>query len=195
MKGKIKSNIMAEAALSRALMRITHEILEKNNGVNGLCLVGIKTRGVPLAKRIAENIKRIEGVSLPVGSLDITLHRDDIVNSTDMPIVNGSDVTFSVGGKKVILVDDVLFTGRTVRAAIEAIFKLGRPDAIRLAVMIDRGHRELPIRADYVGKNVPTSKTELISVRVKEIALVVQRLVRLCYDVAILCLCRVIFNV
>lgn len=169
MKGKIKSNIMDEAALSRALMRITHEILEKNNGVNGLCLVGIKTRGVPLAKRIAENIKRIEGVSLPVGSLDITLHRDDIVNSTDMPIVNGSDVAFSVGGKKVILVDDVLFTGRTVRAAIEAIFKLGRPDAIRLAVMIDRGHRELPIRADYVGKNVPTSKTELISVRVKEI--------------------------
>lgn len=160
---------MDEAALSRALMRITHEILERNNGTDKLCLVGIRTRGVPLAKRIAENVEKIEGISLPVGSLDITLHRDDIKNVSNAPIVSGSDIPFSVEGQRVILVDDVLYTGRTVRAAIEAIFKLGRPDAIRLAVMVDRGHRELPIRADHVGKNVPTSRSELISVRVKEI--------------------------
>lgn len=167
MELKIKSNIMDNMALGRALMRITHEILEKNSGTDKLCLIGIKTRGVPLAKRIAENIKAIEGVEVPVGSLDITLHRDDLpLNSA--PVVNGSDVPFNVEGKRIILVDDVLFTGRTVRCAIEALFKMGRPDSIQLAVTVDRGHRELPIRADYVGKNVPTSRNEIISVKLAE---------------------------
>lgn len=122
-------------SLRRALMRITHEILEKNNGSDNLCLVGIKTRGVPIAARIAENIKRIEGREVPVGSLDITLYRDDLTALSDMPVVNGSDIPFAVSGMRIILVDDVLFTGRTVRAAIEALFKLGRPGAIRLAVV------------------------------------------------------------
>lgn len=168
METRIKSRMMDEAALGRALMRITHEILEKNNGTDGLCLVGIRTRGVPLAERIAANIHRIEGVKVPVGSLDITLYRDDLTSADAMPVVHGSDIPFAVEGMRVILVDDVLFTGRTVRAAIEALFRLGRPDAIRLAVIVDRGHRELPIRADYVGKNVPTSLSELISVKTVE---------------------------
>lgn len=168
METRYKARILDADAIRRALMRITHEILEKNNGTEGLCLVGIKTRGVPVAKRIAENIKRIEGTDVPVGILDITLYRDDLTTVSDMPVVNGSDIPFSVGGKKVILIDDVLYTGRTARAAIEAVFKLGRPDAIRLAVVVDRGHRELPIRADYVGKNVPTSAGEIISVKLAE---------------------------
>ncbi len=168
METRIKSRILDSAAMGRALMRITHEILERNHGTENLCLVGIRTRGVPLAGRIAENIRRIEGKDVPVGSLDITLYRDDLTALGDVPVVNGSDIPFSIEGKKVILVDDVLFTGRTVRAAIEALFRLGRPDAIRLAVMVDRGHRELPIRADYVGKNVPTSLSELISVKTVE---------------------------
>ena len=169
MEASARSTVMDHGALNRALMRISHEILEKNNGTDGLCLIGIKTRGIPLAKRIAENIRAIEGVCVPVGSLDITLHRDDLKDKLDMPIVSGSDIPFSVGGRTVILVDDVLYTGRTVRAAIEALFELGRPDAIRLAVIIDRGHRELPIRADYVGKNVPTSRNETIKVKTVEI--------------------------
>lgn len=168
METRVKSRMMDAAALGRALMRITHEILEKNNGTERLCLVGIRTRGVPLAERIAANIEQIEGVKIPVGSLDITLYRDDLSSSDDMPVVHGSDIPFAVEGMRVILVDDVLFTGRTVRAAIEALFRLGRPDAIRLAVIVDRGHRELPIRADYVGKNVPTSLSELISVKTAE---------------------------
>ena len=168
METRIKSRILDGPAISRALMRITHEILERNHGTENLCLVGIRTRGVPLAARIAENIRRIEGTEVPVGSLDITLYRDDLTTLGDMPVVHGSDIPCAIEGKKVILVDDVLFTGRTVRAAIEALFRLGRPDAIRLAVMIDRGHRELPIRADYVGKNVPTSLSELIAVKTVE---------------------------
>jgi len=168
METRIKSRILDAAAVGRALMRITHEILERNHGTDNLCLVGIRTRGVPLAGRIADNIRRIEGREVPVGSLDITLYRDDLTALGDMPVVHGSDIPFSIEGKTIILVDDVLFTGRTVRAAIEALFRLGRPDAIRLAVMVDRGHRELPIRADYVGKNVPTSLSELISVKTVE---------------------------
>ncbi len=165
---KFKARIMDADAFRRALMRITHEILEKNNGSEKLCLVGIRTRGVPLAARIAENIRRIEGREVPVGSLDITLYRDDLTALSDMPVVSGSDIPFPVTGQHIVLVDDVLYTGRTARAAIEAVFGFGRPDAIRLAVLVDRGHRELPIRADHVGKNVPTSLSEVISVKVLE---------------------------
>lgn len=168
METRYKARILDADAMRRALMRITHEILEKNNGTDGLCLVGIKTRGVPVAKRIAENIKRIEGTDVPVGILDITLYRDDLTTVSDMPVVNGSDIPFPVEGKKVVLIDDVLYTGRTARAAIEAVFRLGRPGAIQLAAVVDRGHRELPIRADYVGKNVPTSTGEIISVKLTE---------------------------
>ena len=167
METRYKARILDADAMRRALMRITHEILEKNNGTDGLCLVGIRTRGVPVAKRIAENIKRIEGTDVPVGILDITLYRDDLTAVSDMPVVNGSDIPFPVAGKKVILADDVLYTGRTARAAIEAVFRLGRPDAIRLAVVVDRGHRELPIRADYVGKNVPSSHEEDVRVNIR----------------------------
>ncbi len=168
METRYKSRIMDGAALNRALVRITHEILERNGGGDNLCVIGIRTRGVPMASRIAENIKKFEGTAVPVGSLDITLYRDDLTLLSDMPVVRGSDIPFPIEGKKVILVDDVLYTGRTVRAAIEALFRLGRPAAIRLAVMIDRGHRELPIRADYVGKNVPTSRAETVAVRLTE---------------------------
>ncbi len=168
METRVKSRILDGPAVGRALIRITHEILERNHGTDQLCLVGIRTRGVPLAGRIADNIRRIEGAEVPVGSLDITLYRDDLTALGDMPVVNGSHIPFAVEGRHVVLVDDVLFTGRTARAAIEALFRLGRPDAIRLAVMIDRGHRELPIRADFVGKNVPTSLSEMIAVRTVE---------------------------
>ena len=169
METRYKARILDADAMRRALMRITHEILEKNNGTDGLCLVGIRTRGVPVAKRIAENIKRIEGTDVPVGILDITLYRDDLTAVSDMPVVNGSDIPFPVAGKKVILADDVLYTGRTARAAIEAVFRLGRPDAIRLAVVVDRGHRELPIRADFVGKNVPSSSHENVRLFLEEV--------------------------
>lgn len=168
METRYKARILDADAMRRALMRITHEILEKNNGTEGLCLIGIKTRGVPIARRIAENIKRIEGTDVPVGVLDITLYRDDLTAVSDMAVVNGSNIPFSVEGKRVVLIDDVLYTGRTARAAIEAMFRLGRPDTIRLAVVVDRGHRELPIRADHVGKNVPTSTGEIISVKLTE---------------------------
>ena len=157
---------MDEAAVSRAAMRISHEIIERNDGVENVCLVGIYRRGVPLAEMIAANIEKIEKTKIPVGALDITLHRDDLNVSSDLPNVGETELPFSVTGKRIVLVDDVLFTGRTVRAAIEALFKLGRPSSIQLAIMIDRGHRELPIRADYIGKNIPTSRTEAIAVKV-----------------------------
>ena len=160
-----KARLMDENAYNRALVRITHEILERNNGTSGLCLIGIKTRGVPLAKKISENIKSIENVDVPVGSLDITLYRDDLSEISENAMLNATEIPFSVVGKNVILVDDVLFTGRTARAAIDAVFSLGRPATVRLAVLVDRGHRELPIRADFVGKNVPTSLGEVISVK------------------------------
>lgn len=163
-----KAKLMDDSALSRALVRLTHEILEKNNGAENLFLVGIKTRGVPLATRIAENILKIEGSSVEIGSLDITLYRDDLTQIEEMPVLNSTDIPFDVEKRKIVLVDDVLFTGRTVRAAIEAIFSIGRPAEIQLAVLIDRGHRELPIRADYVGKNIPTSMSELVKVKLIE---------------------------
>ncbi len=164
-----KSTLLDEDAVRRTITRISHEIIEKNKGVEDIVLVGIKRRGYPLALRIAENIKRIEGVSVPVGSVDITLYRDDLTHISDMPKVNDDNIGVEVNSKKVILVDDVLYTGRTVRAAIDAIFHRGRPKSIQLAILIDRGHRELPVRADYVGKSIPTSRDEMIAVEIKEI--------------------------
>ena len=166
---KLKANLLDDKAIYRTLFRISHEIIEKNKGIEDVVLVGIKRRGYPIAERIAKNIENIEGVKVPVGSVDITLYRDDISEIKDTPKVNNSDLGVEIIGKKVILVDDVLFTCRTVRAAIDAIMDSGRPDQIQLAVLIDRGHKELPIRADYVGKNIPTSKSEIIAVGIAEI--------------------------
>lgn len=166
---KLKANLLDDNAIRRSLVRISHEIIEKNKGVEEIVLIGIKRRGHPLAKRIAENIEKIEGVSVEVGYVDISLYRDDITEIEESVKLNSVDLGVEVKGKKVILVDDVLFTCRTVRAAIEAIIDRGRPLSIQLAVLIDRGHKELPIRADYVGKNIPTSKTEIVAVEINEI--------------------------
>ena len=166
---KLKAVLLDENAIRRALVRISHEIIEKNKGVDNIVLVGIKRRGYPLAERIAEQIQKIENVKIPVASVDITLYRDDLSKVNDLPSINHSELNISIKGKKVILVDDVLYTCRTVRAAIDAIIDQGRPEFIQLAVLVDRGHKELPIRADYVGKNVPTSKNEIVSVLINEI--------------------------
>ncbi len=154
--------------ISRILSRIAHELIEKNKGTENLCLVGIHRGGVYLAKRIALKIKSIENVDIPVGSLDISLYRDDIGLRKEHPIVRKTDIPFDIADKKVVLVDDVLFTGRSIRAAMDALMDIGRPAQIQLAVLVDRGHRELPIRADYVGKNIPTSMTENIEVQLEE---------------------------
>ena len=164
---QFKATVMDEAALNRAVRRISHEIIERNKGVEGLVLVGIQRRGLPLAQMIRQNVAAIEGVTLPLESLNIRFYRDDLTRIDETPQV-GDAITTDVTGKTVILVDDVLFTGRTARAAIEAVFAAGRPAQIQLAVLIDRGHRELPIRPDFVGKNVPTSRTELIEVRLPD---------------------------
>ena len=164
-----KAQIMDEAAVERTLIRIAHQIVEKNHGTENLCLVGIKTRGVPLAKRLAENIRRIEGVSVPVGKLDITLYRDDLSIVSDAPVVSDTDVPFDINGKTVVLADDVIFTTRTARAAIDALIALGRPARIQLFALIDRGHAEFPIHPDFIGKNIPTSLREVVAVRLKEI--------------------------
>lgn len=159
--------VLSADGINRSLRRISHEILERNaTSLDELALVGVLTRGVPLAKRISENIMRFEGLEVPVGSLDITLHRDDL--GGEEPEVGESDVPFDVTGRTVVLVDDVLYTGRTARAAMDALLELGRPAAIRLAILVDRGHRELPIRADYVGKNVPTAAEERVRVSLEE---------------------------
>lgn len=160
-----KATIMDEPAVSRALKRISHEIVEKNNGSSDICLIGIKSRGVPIAELIAKHIKVIEGTDVPCGVLDITFYRDDLSHISEEPVCKPASLPFDINGKKVVLVDDVLYTGRTARAAMDAIMSVGRPAAIQLAVLVDRGHRELPIRGDYVGKNVPTSKSERISVK------------------------------
>ncbi|MCI5772007.1 MAG: bifunctional pyr operon transcriptional regulator/uracil phosphoribosyltransferase PyrR [Clostridiales bacterium] len=165
----LKAVLMDEAAIERALTRIAHEIIERNDGADNVCLIGVKRRGDPLAQRIAGKIETIEQVRVPVGTLDITLYRDDLSTLADMPRVNDTCVDFSVSGRRVVLVDDVLYTGRTARAAIDAVFQLGRPACIQLAILVDRGHRELPIRADFIGKNIPTSRSEMIAVRVMEI--------------------------
>lgn len=165
---EFKSLIMDEAAVGRALRRISHEIIEHNGGSVGVCLIGVKRRGIPMARIIAQNIAAVEGTEVPVGSLDITFYRDDVTKEHPAPTLNGSDVPFSVTDKKVVIVDDVLYTGRTARAAIEAVMELGRPSEIQLAVLVDRGHRELPIRGDYIGKNLPTSRNERVSVKFPE---------------------------
>ena len=164
-----KKTIMDADAMRRALVRISHEIVERNKGVENVVLVGIRTRGVPLADRLSREIQQIEGVKLPVGSLDITLYRDDLSTLGYNPVSSETDIDFDLNGKTVILVDDVLFTGRTIRSALDALIDMGRPKAIQLAVMVDRGHKELPIRADYVGKNVPTSNSETVDVALAEI--------------------------
>lgn len=166
---KEKAQILDAEQIRRALTRISHEIVESNRGTDHLLLVGIRTRGVPLAHRLAQLIKEIEGVDVPVGVLDISLYRDDLSSVAEQPVVNHTSVPVNVEGKILILVDDVLFTGRTARAGLDAVIDLGRPERIQLAVLIDRGHRELPIRADYVGKNLPTSSREIVAVRLQEI--------------------------
>lgn len=165
---KLKAQIMDEAALRRALMRISHEITEKNKGVDNVVLVGIRRRGEPIARMIQQNIEKIEGVTVPCGSIDIGFYRDDLTTITESPLVRRAELDFDVTAKDVVLTDDVLYTGRTARAAIEAVFSCGRPRSIQFAVLVDRGHRELPIRADYVGKNIPTSRSELVEVRLPE---------------------------
>jgi pyrimidine operon attenuation protein/uracil phosphoribosyltransferase len=169
MEVRVKTQLLDEQAIGRALTRIAHEIVEKNKGIEDIVLVGIKTRGIHLAQRLAQRISAIEGSQVPVGSIDITLYRDDLIEKAEQPQINGHEIPVSIKEKKVVLVDDVLYTGRTVRAALDALIDLGRPKQIQLAVLIDRGHRELPIRPDYVGKNVPTSQSELVAVHVKEI--------------------------
>lgn len=165
---KLKSVIMDESSMVRVLKRISFEILEKNRGCENLCLVGICRRGVSIAEMIATNLENVEGVKLPFGKLDITMYRDDIMKIAPDPVISGTDIPFDITGKNVVLIDDVLYTGRTVRAAIDALINIGRPATVQLAVLIDRGHREFPIRADYVGKNIPTSKSELIAVKTYE---------------------------
>jgi pyrimidine operon attenuation protein/uracil phosphoribosyltransferase len=160
---------MTADEIRRATVRISHEIVEKHGGVTGLALIGIQRRGVPLARRIAGSISEHEHVDIPVGALDITFYRDDLSLVAQQPVVKGTDLPFDLNGLTVILVDDVLYTGRTIRAAMDALVDFGRPQAIRLAVLVDRGHRELPIRADHVGKNVPTSREEVVRVHLEEI--------------------------
>ncbi len=165
---QLKSIIMDEAAVRRSMTRITHEIIEKNSGVLNLVLLGIHRRGMPLAAMLRDNIGRFEGKDIPLGCIDISLYRDDLTELSPLPETGTTEIPCDLTGKTVILVDDVIYTGRTVRAAIEAVFHSGRPKSIQLAVLIDRGHRELPLRPDYVGKNIPTSHSEMVSVMVDE---------------------------
>lgn len=169
MVDQIKSVLMDEAAVKRALIRISHEIIEHNQGLDNVALIGIQRRGVPMAKFIQNYLEEIEGVKIPLGILDITFYRDDLSMLSSHPLVHSTDIPFNVNGKKIVLVDDVLFTGRTIRSAIDNIFDMGRPDEVQLAILIDRGHRQLPIRADYVGKNVPTSLNESVEVEIKDV--------------------------
>lgn len=173
---KEKTRILDKEAINRALMRIAHEVLEKNKGTENLCLIGIRNRGIYLAQRLAACVKKIEDKGVSVGILDITLYRDDLALAGQsesglagqQPVVHKTEIGFDIDAKNVVLVDDVLYTGRTVRAALDALVDFGRPKTIQLAVLIDRGHRELPVRADYVGKNIPTSKRETVEVRLEE---------------------------
>jgi len=164
-----KAEIMDQEQIRRSLIRVAHEIVEKNKGLGDVVLIGVQRRGVPMAQRLQKYLMEIENIEVPVGELDITLYRDDLTLKADQPIVGRTRIPFDIAGKKVILVDDVLYTGRTVRSALDALIDIGRPQNIQLVVMIDRGHRELPIRADYVGKNVPTSSKEVIHVKLAEV--------------------------
>jgi pyrimidine operon attenuation protein/uracil phosphoribosyltransferase len=166
---KEKAEIVDAEGLRRIVIRIAHEIVERNKGVEDLVLIGIRRRGVPIASRLSQRIAEFEGRAPVLGSLDITLYRDDLSTVSHQPVVGSTEIPVDINGKVVVLVDDVLYTGRTIRAAMDALVDFGRPRAIQLAVVIDRGHRELPIRADYVGKNVPTSKREVIGVRLAEV--------------------------
>ncbi len=168
MELKFKAQILDRQAFERTLVRIAHQIIEKNHGVENVCLIGIRTRGVPLARRLAKNIRTIEGIEVPVGELDITLYRDDLTTIAEAPVLSGTNVPFDVTGKTVVLVDDVIFTCRTARAAMDALMALGRPARIQLFCMIDRGHAELPIKANYIGKSIPTAHTEVVSVKLEE---------------------------
>ncbi|MDD5567951.1 MAG: bifunctional pyr operon transcriptional regulator/uracil phosphoribosyltransferase PyrR [Candidatus Omnitrophica bacterium] len=163
-----KAKILDKDAISRALTRIAHEIVEKNKGTEDLCLVGIRNRGVYLAQRLSLCIKNIESKDVPTGALDITLYRDDLALASGLPIVRKTEIDFDINGRNLVLVDDVLYTGRTIRAALDALIDFGRPKSIQLAVLVDRGHRELPVRADYAGKNIPTSRDERVEVRLQE---------------------------
>ncbi len=165
---QLKGQMMDEIDVERAIVRIAHQIVERNHGTDNLCIIGIKSRGVPIAKRLADAIYNIEGVKINLGSLDITLYRDDIENNIKQSVINDTDIPFNLVGMNVILVDDVMYTGRTTRAAMDAIMDQGRVAKIQLAVLVDRGHRELPIRPDFIGKSIPTSRSEVISVRLKE---------------------------
>lgn len=165
---KEKAKILDKAGIERSLVRIAHEIIESNKGTQDLCIIGIRTRGAFLAERLAACIEKIDNAKVPVGILDITLYRDDLSLIAEQPVVRQTQIDFDISDKKIILVDDVLYTGRTVRAAIDALMDFGRPKEIQLAVLVDRGHRELPIRADFAGKNIPTSKNEIIEVRLQE---------------------------
>ena len=170
MKKKIEKTVLMDAdGVRRVITRIAHEIVERNKGVENIMLVGIRTRGVPLADRVADEIEKIEKVRPPVGVLDITLYRDDLSTMAYQPVVRPTEMPVDIGGRTIILVDDVLFTGRTIRSALDALIDMGRPRSIQLAVLVDRGHRELPIRADYVGKNVPTAAREIVSVLLSEL--------------------------
>ncbi len=168
MTNNVKAEILDESKLNRTLTRIAHEIVEKNKGIKDVALIGIRTRGVPIAERLIDKIAEIEGETILTGVLDITLYRDDLTALSEKPVLNKTEVPFEVEGMNIVIVDDVLYTGRTARAALDAIVDLGRPKTIQLAVIADRGHRELPIRADFVGKNVPTSRDEIVSVRLAE---------------------------
>jgi pyrimidine operon attenuation protein/uracil phosphoribosyltransferase len=163
--------VMDSDRMSRSLVRIAHEIVERNRGVDDLAIVGIRERGVPLARRISAELERIAGKAVPTGALDITLYRDDLMRQAvgPQPLVRSTDILFDIDNRVIVLVDDVLYTGRTIRAALDALIDFGRPRAIQLVVLVDRGHRELPIKADYVGKNVPTSRRESIQVRLQEV--------------------------
>ncbi len=166
---KEKAKILDKEAINRAVTRIAHEILEKNKGTQNLCLIGIRNRGAFLAQRLADAIQKIDNASVPVGALDITLYRDDLTLISTQPLVRKTEIDFDITDKNVVLVDDVLYTGRTIRAALDALIDFGRPKSIQLAVLIDRGHRELPIRADYAGKNIPTANNETVDVRLEEV--------------------------
>lgn len=165
---QFKTQVLDSIDVNRSITRIAHEIIEKNSGTDEVALVGILTRGVPLAERIADKLFLFENVEVPIGKLDITLYRDDLSELPDAPHVNATEIKFDVAGKKIILIDDVIYTGRTIRAALDAIIALGRPASVQLAVLVDRGHRELPIRPDYTGKNLPTSQSEVVKVSLTE---------------------------